>query len=448
MTSNKYNKKLTLKLRKKQKLPKFIVKPCKILLVIKLTTKKITKTEIVRRMLKKYEVSLDKLNYDAIKEFKEKMKDLSDTRQKGKRKYKIWDIVVVVFLAVLGNCNSWEEIKIFAESKKTWLKSFLKLSGGIPSAITYKRVFSIIKPEELENICVLFAQDVLKIFASKRDIMNIDGKTDNGSNRNETEVREKVKALNVLNVYSNNLGICVASQMIEDKTNEIPTIPLILDKINVKGNIITWDALNTQKTNIETVIKLKGDYVVPIKQNQGTFYDDLILYFDEKTLEYIKAGNSISSYKKQIEKNGSNVIVYEYFQTEDISWFKDLKKWKGLKSFGLVKKTIITKGKSNVENRFYISSLYNDIDTFSNAIRLHWSVENKLHWHIDFTFKQDDNSTMDKNALFNLQILKKLSLAFLNDVKRVYNTSLKNIRFRLSLDYETEILRFFNILAH
>ena len=448
MTSNKYNKKLTLKLRKKQKLPKFIVKPCKILLVIKLTTKKITKTEIVRRMLKKYEVSLDKLNYDAIKEFKEKMKDLSDTRQKGKRKYKIWDIVVVVFLAVLGNCNSWEEIKIFAESKKTWLKSFLKLSGGIPSAITYKRVFSIIKPEELENICVLFAQDVLKIFASKRDIMNIDGKTDNGSNRNETEVREKVKALNVLNVYSNNLGICVASQMIEDKTNEIPTIPLILDKINVKGNIITWDALNTQKTNIETVIKLKGDYVVPIKQNQGTFYDDLILYFDEKTLEYIKAGNSISSYKKQIEKNGSNVIVYEYFQTEDISWFKDLKKWKGLKSFGLVKKTIITKGKSNVENRFYISSLYNDIDTFSNAIRLHWSVENKLHWHLDFTFKQDDNSTMDKNALFNLQILKKLSLAFLNDVIRVYNTSLKNIRFRLSLDYETEILRFFNILAH
>ena len=79
----------------------------------------------------------------------------------------------------------------------------MKLSGGIPSAITYKRVFSIIKPDELENICVLFAQNVLKIFASKRDIVNIDGKTDNGSNRNESIIREKVKALNVLNVYSN-----------------------------------------------------------------------------------------------------------------------------------------------------------------------------------------------------------------------------------------------------
>ena len=119
-----------------------------------------------------------------------------------------------------------------------------------------------------------------------------------------------------------------------------------------------------------------------------------------------------------------------------------------MKSFRLVKKTT-QKGKNkSVEYRYYISSMYNDIDTFSKAIRQHWSIENKLHWQLDFTFKQDENSTMDKNALFNLQILKKLALAFLNDVKRVYNRSLKRIRFWISLDYENEILRFFNILAH
>lgn len=101
-----------------------------------------------------------------------------------------------------------------------------------------------------------------------------------------------------------------------------------------------------------------------------------------------------------------------------------------------------------IEFRYYISSLYLDIETFSNAIRQHWSVENKLHWHLDFTFKQEENSTMDKNALLNLQIIKKLSLSFLNDVKSIYNRSLRIIRFRLSLDYENEILRFFNILAH
>lgn len=410
--------------------------------------KKITKSEITEKLLKKYEVKVEDLNYDALKEFKEKVKALSDSRQKGKCKYKIWDIVVVSFLAILGNCNDWEEIHDFAILKKDWLKKFLKLSGGIPSAITYKRVFSIIKPEELENICVLFAQDVLKLFSSSRDIMNIDGKTDNGSKRNENDVRSKIKALNVLNVYSNNLGMCVASQMIDDKTNEIPTIPQILDKINVKGNIITWDALNTQKNNIEKIIKLKGDYVVPIKQNQENFYNDLVIYFSENQLEIIKTQGSKNSYRMMREKTHSSVITYEYFQTEDISWYFDLKNWKGIKSFGVVKKTI-TKGKNvSTEYRYYISSLYNDIETFSKAIRQHWSVENKLHWHLDFTFKQDDNSTMDKNALFNLQILKKLALAFLNDVKRVYNRSLRLIRFRLSLAYETEILRFFNILAH
>ena len=410
--------------------------------------KNLTKSQITEKLLNKYEVSLDELNYDALKQFKERIKDLSDTRQKGKVKYKIWDIIVVSFLAILGNCNDWEEIRESAIAKKSWLKNFLMLTGGIPSAITYKRVFSIIKPEELENICVLFAQDVLKIFSSERDIMNIDGKTDNGSKRNENDVREKVKALNFLNVYSNNLGLCVASEKIEDKTNEITTIPKVLDRVNVKGNIITWDALNTQKSNIEKVIKLKGDYVVPIKLNQENFYNDLVLYFNDKQLEIIKAEGIGNSYIKETEKSHSSIITYEYFQTEDISWYYDLKNWKGIKSFGLVKKTIETNGNKTIETRYYISSLYVDIDTFSKAIKQHWSVENKLHWHLDFTFKQDDNSTMNKNALLNLQILKKLSLAFLNNVKRIYNRSLRLIRFKLSLSYETEILIFFNILAH
>ncbi len=410
--------------------------------------KKLTKSEINLKLLNKYKVNIDDLNFSALKEFKEKVKALSDGRQKGKVKYKIWDIVVVSFLAILGNCNDWEEIHDFAVLKKDWLKNFLMLTGGIPSAITYKRVFSIIKPNELENICVLFAQDVLKLFSSHRDIMNIDGKTDNGSKRNENDVRNKVKSLNVLNVYSNNLGLCVASEKIEDKTNEITTIPKILERINVKGNIITWDALNTQKSNVEKVIKLKGDYVIPVKSNQENFYNDLSLYFHDKQLEIIKACGIGNAYTKQIEKSHSSIVTYEYFQTEDISWYYDLKNWKSIKSFGMVKKTIEKNGNKSIETRYYISSLYIDIETFSKAIRQHWSIENKLHWHLDFTFKQDDNSTLDKNALLNLQILKKLSLAFLNDVKRIYDRSLRRIRFWLSLDYENEILRFFNILAH
>jgi len=97
--------------------------------------------------------------------------------------------------------------------------------------------------------------------------------------------------------------------------------------------------------------------------------------------------------------------------------------------------------------RYYISSLYNDISLFKKAIRMHWSVENKLHWHLDFTFKQDDNTTKNKNALFNLQIIKKMTLALLNETKPIYSMSLQKIRLYISLDFENEFLRFLNILS-
>ena len=143
----------------------------------------------------------------------------------------------------------------------------------------------------------------------------------------------------------------------------------ILDKIHVKGNIITWDALNTQKINIKKVIELKGEYVVPIKLNQESFYNDLKLYFDENQLEIIKTSETKNAYKKQTEKSHSSIITYEYYQTENIEWYYDLKDWKGIKSFGLVKKTIEKNKEKTIEFRYYISSLYLDIETFSNAIR-------------------------------------------------------------------------------
>ena len=195
------------------------------------------------------------------------------------------------------------------------------MSSGVASAKTYERIFSIIKPQELEDICVLFTKNVLKLFNSKRDILSIDGKVDKASSRNENELRDSVKALNVLNVYSDNYKMCIASEMIEDKTNEITSIPNILKRINAKGAIITWDALNTQKANVEAVMDAKADYVIALKSNHPTFYNDLNLYFDDKRLDMIKAGALNTAYSISSEKANSSIFTYEYFQTEDIKWY-------------------------------------------------------------------------------------------------------------------------------
>ena len=400
---------------------------------------------------KRFELSIREVNYikkqlgitkiedvdkAAMKRLKEKLKTLTDSRIKKKTKFKIWDIIICTILAVLFNANDWEDVHDFVENHYKWLREFLLMTGGIPCTKTYERVFAIIDSKELEAIFTEFLLTI-SLSSTDNDIINLDGRVNRGSSRNETGYNDKAKPLNVLNAYSNKYGICLASEQIDDKTNEITAIPDILKRFNVKGNVITWDALNTQTDNVEAVVSLKGEYVVPIKGNQGNFYNDLILYFDEKKLEMIKAGQTGSAYLDYKEKRGEKLIHYEYYQTEDVKWYFDRKKWKKLNSIGLVKKTIETLQETKVEYRYYISSLFLNIKLFSNAIRNHWSVENKLHWHLDFTFKQDDNTTVNKKALMNLELVKKLCLGILNKVKPFYNNiSLRRVRKILSYNFE------------
>lgn len=392
---------------------------------------------------------VNEINVEKIKELKVKTMKLKDERQKGKTTYKIWDIVVVTILAVLADCNEWQEIVDYAEEEKSFLKSFLKLTGGIPSAKTYERVISMVDSNELNNIFVEFIKEI-QFMDNKyfKDILSFDGKVDNGSKRNKGYITEETKPLNVLNVYSDKLEMCIDQEMIEEKTNEITAIPEIIERLNLKNVICTWDALNTQKENIKAVRAKGGDYCVALKGNQPNFYKDVQDYFDEDRLRIIESGYE-GGYQLTREKSHEAVITYEYYQTEKVKWYSDIKSWEGLKSVGLVKKKIEkSDGSITEEKRYYISSLLLNINEFSNAIRKHWNVENKLHWQMDFTFKSDDNTTVNKKALFNLQIIKKFCLKILNEVKKVQNRSLKRIRKSISRNVEKETIEIFKLLRN
>ena len=394
-------------------------------------------------------MKIKEIEISKLKELKEKSMMLKDERQKGKVIYKIWDIVVVVILAVLADCNEWEEIADYARDEKDFLKKFLKLTGGIPTAKTYERVISLIDSQELNKIFVDFIKDIQfmdDIYF--KDILSFDGKVDKGSSRKKGYIVEETKPLNVLNVYSDKLQMCIDQEMIEEKTNEITAIPDVIKRLDLTNVICTWDALNTQKDNVKAVISKGGDYCVALKANQGNFYKDVQDYFDEDRLLIIESGYE-GAYQLTREKNHEAVITYEYYQTEKVNWYPDIKLWEGLKSIGLVKKTIDQSDGTRVEEkRYYISSLLLDISVFSNAIRKHWNVENKLHWQMDFTFKSDDNTTMNKKALFNLQIIKKFCLTILNEVKKEKNKSLKRIRKNISRNVEKETIEIFKLLRN
>ena len=293
---------------------------------------------------------------DIRKHLKNQAKSLTDKRMKRKCKYKIWDIVCVALLAVISNCNEWEEIEMFAVKNKEWLRNFLLLTGGIPSAQTYERVISLLEPNEINKICVEFSNILTEANKKKKEMYHFDGKIERGSSRKDGEI----KPLNVLNVFSSKYGICVEQEMIEEKTNEITAIPKLIERLNLKGVICTWDALNTQKENVKAVIEKGGDYCVALKGNQGNFYTDVQDYFDEDKLLVIESGYE-GSYSLTREKSHNQIITYEYYQTEKVNWYEEIEEWEGLKSIGLVKKTIEkSDGRKVEEKRYFFSCLYPD----------------------------------------------------------------------------------------
>ena len=394
-------------------------------------------------------MNIKEVEIEKLRELKVKSMMLNDERQKSKITYKIWDIVVVVILAVLADCNEWDEIEDFAIYEKPFLRKFLKLTGGIPSSKTYERVISMLDSKELNKLFVEFIKEIQFMEdIGFKDIFSFDGKVDKGSARKKGFIVDDVKPLHVLTVYSDKLQMCIDQEMIEEKSNEITAIPEVIKRLDLTNVICTWDALNTQKDNIKAVRSKKGDYCVALKANQGNFYKDVQDYFDEDKMLLIQSGYE-GGYQLSREKNHESIITYEYYQTEDIKWYEEYKKWDGLKSIGLIKKTIEkSDGTKTEERRYYISSLLLDIQLFSYVIRKHWNVENKLHWQMDFTFRSDDNTTMNKKALFNLQIIKKFCLKILNIAKEQKKKSLKRIRKDISRDAEKELIEIFKLMRN
>ncbi|WP_215905080.1 ISAs1 family transposase [Treponema phagedenis] len=171
--------------------------------------------------------------------------------------------------------------------------------------------------------------------------------------------------------------------------------------------------------NIAKMIKkeCKADYVLAVKENQKTLYDDICDYF---RIDEIRENlTACENYRSTSEKAHGQFETRNFYITDDIAWLSNKSKWEGIKSIGMVE-TVITKGeKTTIERRYYISSLAAHIDLFMKAVRGHWAIES-MHWHLDVTFKEDANTTIDKNAAMNQNIIRKWALAILKRVEHIH----------------------------
>lgn len=404
----------------------------------------------ISEQLSELNINLFRIDDEVLKGMHLSFYDLSDERHDSYTVHFLPDIVFIVLFSVLSNCKEWEEIHDFAEIHKEWFSKFLKLPAGIPSVSTLQRTMAIIEPSELEvilvNIILTTLKEYEKILQTKetqeKEILSLDGKVCKKSKRT-TSINGEIKSINAMTAFSNKYEVALTTIFIEEKTNEIPTGEKIIEKLNLKDVIVTADALNTQKKTVEAIIKSKGDYVLALKNNHGNFYDDVKVYFEDN--EHLEKSDSI----KTTEKSHSSIISYKYYCTNDINWLENKSEWKNLKSIAFVYKQIenLNTGKITEERRYYITSLNNDIGNIAKAIREHWGIENKLHWQLDYTFKEDCNLTYIGNSGKNLNIIRKFCLSLLKLIKENYkNKSLAKIQFLLGINFENEIPKVINYL--
>lgn len=391
----------------------------------------------IREVIKdiKFDAREEKIPQKVLKRFIYCVENVPDERIEEQITYPLPYILLLGFLAVLSGADGWTEMETFSQAYKTKLNGILPKYKNIstPSHDTFRRVMGLLKPEELQNAVTEFLvsefEQLKKSLGIKEEGLRhlcLDGKEQKGTGR-KYKTEQKTPNLQTLHCYDATNGICLRSVPINEKTNEIPTAQALLAKMQLKNCVVTFDAMNTQKETIRLINESKGDYVGGLKGNQQTFYNEVELFFSDDELNDIYKKKKY--FRSYTEKAHNRIEKRTYYMTTDIKWFADLSLWANLKSFicyDIETEDLVT-GKKTKERRYYISSL-TDIEVCSDAIRGHWSIENQLHWHLDATFAEDDNTTMDRNAFNNLSILNKMALTLLKLIQPAYKVGLKGIR--------------------
>lgn len=305
--------------------------------------KKSTRLEALHDIFEENGISPDtiELNDSLIQDIKKHAEMVPNYRHPSYTKHLLGDIIMIVFFAVLGNADEWGEIESFAKRKEKWLRRYLELPFGIPTDDTYRVVMGNINTEHFYQVTVQMLLHMIEDIVSlsgrqdcihKKSIVSVDGKESRGSKGKSGEQGE-VRALQTLNVYSNDYGICLVQKFIEEKTNEIPAAQELLRLMDLRDTIVTADAMNCQKETVAAIVSGKGDYVLGLKGKEGC-------------------------YKKTVEPEHGGSAVREYYITEDTGWYSEREKWKKLRSFGMVHKVMKkSDGTKEEEYRYYIGFL-------------------------------------------------------------------------------------------
>ena len=335
--------------------------------------------------------------------------ELEDPRSTVNRQHPLESVLVIAVLAVLAGAGGPTAIAKWAAYKEEFLLKVLNLPNGIPCKDVFRRVLMALKPGAFQA-CFMNWLESLRARAAgatgvEQPIFPVDGKT----MRRSHDRKNGLGALHSVSLWASEFGLSLGQVACAEKSNEITAIPALLRLVDIKGAIITIDAMGTQKAIASEIIDGKADYVLALKGNQETLHEAVIAEINEH-LESDAA--ALNEHVTTDNKHGREE-VRTYLQVPAPKSLPGFALWKGLKSIGVVTSQCVRDGKEAVEVRYYISSLAVDVVRFARAVRGHWSIENACHWVLDMTYLEDESRIREKSLRENVAWLNRFTLSLL-----------------------------------
>ena len=333
--------------------------------------------------------------------------ELEDPRIERCKKHELLDILFLSICAVLAGADGWEDIESFGRLKLPWLQKFLLFGNGIPKHDTIARVISRLEPEGFQRSFTQWIQRVADLTAG--EVVAIDGKTARGS----FKTRHRRHALHLVSAWASGNGVVLGQLRTQQKSNEVRAIPKLLEVLELKGCIVTIDAMGCQSAIAEKIVKKGAHYVLAAKANQGSLYESIKDYFAAARQAGFQA--TTHSYHEQTDQGHDRIEVRRCWQFTDVGYLEGQARWPRLASFAVVEAERHLHDKVTCEQRCYISSLALDAKRLAEAVRSHWAIENSLHWVLDVSFNEDSSRIRRGHAAENLAVLRRLAL---NLIKR------------------------------
>jgi len=353
--------------------------------------------------------------------------DMTDPRVEGRCKYSLQEIIITAICAVLSGAETWEEIEVFAETKQVWLGQFLALKHGTPSHDTFRRVFSLLDAEAFQKRFMEWVRSTFKI--EREQIVAIDGKSVRGSQR----ATQGQRCLHLVSAFATSDGLILGQCKVDADGNEIVAIPELLEQLDVKGSIVTIDAMGTQTAIARQIVEQQADYVLALKANQGRLYQDVVEWFS--WAHHRQFRGVAHDYHRTVNKGHGRIELRECWVIHDPQAFEVLahhERWINLNTIVMLRRERRLATSIETDIHYFISSLPPDAQTILHATRHHWRIENTLHWTLDVVLREDDSRLAVGDGAENFATLRRLAFNLLKH--HPAKMSLKRKRFKAALD--------------